>query len=245
MVRVLLIIPAYNEEANILSTVNRIRDFSPERQYQLRYIVIDDGSTDHTRQICREHRVPCLSLIHNLGIGGAVQSGYRYAEENHFDVAVQFDGDGQHDIRCLDALITPILERRADFVIGSRFFKNGTSAFQSTALRRVGIRYLSLLIRLFCGVRVSDPTSGFRAASARAISFLAHHYPIDYPEPESIVALKQNHFSIEEVAVNMFERNRGKSSIDPWRSVYYMLKVSLAIICISLRGKERGNVTIS
>lgn len=242
--KVLLIIPAYNEEANIQATIEQIRSFQPRERYQLDYIVINDGSTDATEQVCQENGIHYMTLVQNLGIGGAVQSGYRYAKEKKYDVAVQFDGDGQHDIRYLDDLLMPIIEGRADFSIGSRF-KERTSSFQSTALRRVGIHYLSFLIKLLCRTKVTDPTSGFRAASGPVISFLADHYPVDYPEPESIITLTQNHFNIEEVPVNMFERAEGKSSITFRRSIYYMCKVSLAIFCISIHGKRCNHVTIS
>ncbi len=177
--KVLLIIPAFNEEANIKATVDQIRTFQPRENYELDYIVINDGSTDGTEQVCKDNGIRYITLVQNLGIGGAVQSGYRYAKEKQYDAAVQFDGDGQHDIRYLDDLLLPIIEGKADFTIGSRF-KERKSSFQSTALRRVGIHYLSFLIRLMCRTRVFDPTSGFRAASAPVISFLADHYPVDY-----------------------------------------------------------------
>lgn len=244
MKKVLLIIPVFNESLNIRSTVDQVLGYCPGGGYELEYLVINDGSTDATEQICHENGIHCMTLVRNLGIGGAVQSGYLYAQEKGYDIAVQFDGDGQHDIRCLDTLLQPILLGMADFTIGSRFIDR-TSSFQSTALRRVGIRYLSCMIGLLFGARITDPTSGFRAASAPVISFLAKNYPVDYPEPESIVSLLQNGFSISEVQVNMFQREEGKSSIDFRRSVYYMCKVSLAILCISFQRKRCKHVTIS
>lgn len=241
--RVLLIVPAFNEAANMKTTVEQILHFRPAGSYTLDYLVINDGSTDETGQICRDNGFPCLTLIQNLGIGGAVQCGYLYAQKQKYDIAVQFDGDGQHDIRCLDTLVLPILEGKADFTIGSRFLE-GTSSFQSTALRRVGIRYLSHLIEILSGIRITDPTSGFRAASAPVIAFLAEHYPVDYPEPESIISLVQRRFSISEVPVNMFRRENGKSSIGLGRSVYYMCKVSLAILCARFEGRRGEYVAI-
>lgn len=175
-------------------------------------------------------------MIQNLGIGGAVQTGYIYAKLKNYDIAVQFDGDGQHDIESLGELLMPISNGCSDFVIGSRFIE-GTSDFKSTLMRRIGIKYLSRLINILTLKKVHDPTSGFRAANKKAINFLAENYPVDYPEPESIVALLRSGISINEVQVNMFERENGVSSINAVKSVYYMVKVSLAILCASFRRK--------
>jgi len=237
--KLLLILPAYNEEENIVPTVRRIQAFQEQisADVEIDYIVINDGSTDSTRRVCMEHGIKCLTLIQNLGIGGAVQTGYLYAAQNGYDIAVQFDGDGQHDINSLPDLIAPILSGDADFVVGSRFIKNGTE-FQSTFMRRFGIKNLSMLIRLFCGIKVMDVTSGYRAANKKTLVFLAKNYPVDYPEPETIVLLQKNGFRIAEEQVNMFERTAGTSSIRYWKSVYYMIKVSFAIICASIQKKE-------
>ena len=237
--KLLLIIPAYNEEANILNTVAQIRRFQSTAMEQVTvdYIVINDGSTDRTEQVCRENGINCLSLIRNLGIGGAVQTGYMYAYQKGYDIAVQFDGDGQHDIRSLPDLIRPILSGQADFVVGSRFLE-GNNTFQSTFMRRLGIRNLSFLIRLVCRVRVMDVTSGYRAANRKVLRLLSRTYPVDYPEPETIVLLRKNGFRISEVSVNMFERTAGTSSIDFWKSIYYMIKVSFAILCAGIQKKE-------
>ncbi len=236
--RVLLIVPAYNEEQNIQETAERILRFRPQGDYELDYLVVNDGSQDGTERICRERGFPCLSLIENLGIGGAVQSGYLYARRMDYDVAVQFDGDGQHDIGSLDALLEPLLAGEADFCIGSRFL-GPKSDFRSTAARRVGIRWLSSLIALLTGVRISDPTSGFRAAARPVIEEFSQRYPVDYPEPESIVQLLKKGCAIAEVPVNMFERDAGSSSINLKESVYYMFKVSLAILVARFRKGEK------
>ena len=233
MTRVLLILPAFNEEKNIRNTVAQIQSYTPPEGVLVDYLVINDGSTDNTEKVCRENGIACLSLLQNLGIGGAVQTGYIYAVKKGYDIAVQFDGDGQHDIHSLDKLLLPIMENRADFVVGSRFLGTGSS-FQSTWLRRVGIRWLAFLIRLISGVRLTDVTSGYRAAGKRALRFLASHYPADYPEPESIVSLCRNRFCICEVPVTMFERRYGSSSIRFGKSIYYMLKVSFAIVCAGI-----------
>lgn len=237
--KLLLILPAYNEEENIVNTVSQILDFKKKFScdVEIDYIVINDGSTDSTQKVCKNNNINCLTLIQNLGIGGAVQTGYMYAFANEYDIAVQFDGDGQHDIASLPSLIRPILENKADFVIGSRFLENSTN-FKSTFMRRVGIKNLSFLIRLFCGTKIHDVTSGYRAANKKTLSFLAKNYPVDYPEPETIVLLRKNGFSISEVQVKMFERTAGASSINFWKSIYYMIKVSFAIICASMQKRE-------
>lgn len=233
--KVLIIIPAYNEEKNIQKVVESVNEYIRTRRSSdctIDYIVINDGSTDSTAKVCVDNNIKVINLIHNLGIGGAVQTGYIYARIKDYDVAVQFDGDNQHDIRSLDNLLEPVLSGKSDFVIGSRFI-DGKSAFKSTFLCRLGIRYLSGIIRLFTGKHISDPTSGYRAANKKAICFLSRNYPVDYPEPESLVWLAKKSFSISEVQVNMFERQNGKSSICSWKSAYYMFKVSLAVICTS------------
>ncbi len=213
MTRVLLILPAYNEEENILRTVEHIKEARFSQGLQVDYVVINDGSRDRTEALCRERGVPCITLVQNLGIGGAVQTGYLYAlmGPQAYDIAVQFDGDGQHDIGSLENLIKPIREGQCDFTVGSRFI-GGASGFRSTALRRAGISYLSFLIRLVTGQRIRDVTSGYRAASRGAIEYLSREYPVDYPEPESLVCLCRQGFRIEEVPVNMFEREGGPPS---------------------------------
>ena len=238
MKKVLLILPAYNEEGNILNTVKQILEFRGIEDVQVDYVVINDGSTDSTEAICKKNGLNCLTLVQNLGIGGAVQTGYIYAAKGGYDIAVQFDGDGQHDINSLPQLIAPILAGKADFTVGSRFLEK-KDTFRSTLMRRIGIKWLSCLIRLVSALHLADVTSGYRAANKAAIAFLARNYPMDYPEPESAVALKKAGFRIKEVQVNMFERATGKSSINFGKSIYYMIKVSLAIVCAGIQRKEK------
>ena len=220
----LIIIPAYNEEENILNTVNDIIEHSPDTDY----IVINDCSKDNTIQVLQENRIPYLSLPSNLGIGGGVQTGYRYAYAKGYDIAVQFDGDGQHQARYLKDLIRPVADGTADIAIGSRFLEK--EGFQSTGLRRFGIRFLSGVIHTLCGVRVLDVTSGMRAVNRRFIREYAEHYAQDYPEPEALLYAGLRGATIKEVPVQMQERQSGKSSISAFKSIYYMIKVSLALV---------------
>lgn len=223
MSKVLIIIPAYNEEENIKKVVDNLIQNYP--QYD--YVVVNDGSSDRTRDVCRARGYEYLNLSINLGIGGAVQTGYKYAKSRGYDVAVQIDGDGQHDISYLEKML-PILESgEADIVIGSRFIDN--EGFQSSFLRRRGINFLSGLIWVCTGKKIKDVTSGFRAVNKKFIDIYAKYYPTDYPEPEAIISAIMNRGKIKEIPVVMQERISGDSSINFLRSVYYMVKVTLAI----------------
>lgn len=222
--KTLIIIPAYNEEQNIRNVVNNMIVHFP--QYD--YIIINDGSKDHTLEICAQEQYHYVDLPINLGIGGAVQAGYRYARENHYDIAIQIDGDGQHDIRFADEMVRMLKNDEADIVIGSRFVKK--QGFQSSGSRRFGIRILSGLIRLCTGVRVNDVTSGFRAVNRKFIDIYCEDYPNDYPEPEAIVTAVMHGGRVKEIPVIMNERQGGESSIKFWNSIYYMIKVTLAIL---------------
>ncbi len=228
----LVIIPAYNEEKSILRTVEDIKKNAPEFDY----IIINDCSTDNTLSICRNAGIPVLNLPINLGIGGAVQTGYLYAKKNHYDYAVQFDGDGQHDAAFLQNMRDYMTEHQLNMLIGSRFIEK--EGFQSSGLRRFGIRYFSLLIRIITGKKITDPTSGMRMADKEVIAMYADCYPKDYPEPESVVAILQAGKKVEEYPVVMRERMDGVSSISPIKSVYYMIKVTLAILVEWIRRKE-------
>lgn len=223
-VKVLLIIPAYNEAENIGRVVeNLIRNFP---QYD--YVVVNDGSSDGTGELCMEKGYQVLNLPINLGIGGAVQTGYRYALKYGYDIAVQIDGDGQHDVSYVKDVINPLVNDEADVVIGSRFLRR--EGFQSSRSRRIGINILSDLIWLCTGQRIRDVTSGFRAVNRRFISIYAEDYPSDYPEPEAIIAAVMHRGRVAEVPVVMKEREGGTSSITFRKSVYYMIKVTLAIL---------------
>lgn len=223
MSRILLIIPAYNEAQSIDYVIqNIIRNYP---QYD--YVIVNDGSTDNTYDICKQRGYNVLNLSVNLGIGGAVQAGYLYAKRNHYDIAVQIDGDGQHDVAYVKDVIEPILQGRADVVVGSRFVKK--EGFQTTSSRRMGISLLSLFIKICTGKRIYDVTSGFRAANNKFIDVYGVDYPRDYPEPEALVIAMVYGGTVCEVPVVMKERQGGTSSINLKRSIYYMIKVSLAI----------------
>ena len=228
MSKVLVIIPAYNEEESLYKLINDLR----ELYTNVDYLVVDDCSSDKTATLLKDMGANYVSAPVNLGIGGAVQTGYKYAKKNEYNIAIQVDGDGQHDISFLGKLIEPIENDIADVVIGSRFIER--EGFQSSSTRRAGIFFLSGLIRVTCGCRVRDVTSGFRAVNRRFINMYAEDYPDDYPEPEAIVTAKLNGARIVEVPVIMRERKNGKSSISAKKSIYYMIKVSLAIVMCRL-----------
>lgn len=233
--KILLIIPAYNEAENIEKVVNNLIKNYP--QYD--YVIVNDGSRDETEEICLKNHYQVLNLPLNLGIGGAVQTGYRYALKNHYDIAIQIDGDGQHDIAYVEKLIEPIISGDADITIGSRFIEK--EGFQSSVTRRMGISFLSGLIHVLCFKKVKDVTSGFRAVNKKFIKLYAENYPSDYPEPEAIVAAIMHRGKIIEVPVVMKERAGGSSSINLRRSIYYMIKVTLAIFVSRISfGIRRG-----
>lgn len=229
--RVLVIIPAYNEEDSILSVVRSVERAGYD------YVVINDGSRDDTLVLCRENGLNVVDLPRNLGIGGAVQTGHLYARLHDYDVDVQFDGDGQHDAAYIGALVEQI-NAGADLVIGSRYLKK-TDGFQSTMMRRLGGRWLSLWTRMICNKSVTDPTSGFRACGRRAISLFCENYPVDYPEPESIVTALMYGLDVHETPVVMHERQGGISSISPLSSVYFMIKVTIAMGISALSSRSR------
>lgn len=236
--KILVIIPCYNEEDNIVNTVENLRAVCPE----VDYLVVNDCSTDRSAEILKEHHYPFLDLPVNLGIGGNVQCGYLYAVHHGYDVAVQMDGDGQHDPAYLASVVEPVARGEVDMCVGSRFITK--EGFQTSAMRRAGIRLLSGLIRLLCGVRVLDVTSGFRATGRRLTEFFARNYAQDYPEPEAIISAVLNGFRVGEAPVVMAERMGGTSSISPLRSVYYMVKVSIALVVYRLtRPRRKGGRT--
>lgn len=235
--KILVLIPCYNEEANIVAAVERLRAACPE----VDYIVINDCSTDGSAALLKSHGYPYLDLPVNLGIGGGIQCGYVYAQTNGYDVAVQMDGDGQHDPAYLWDIVNPVLRGELDMCIGSRFITH--EGFQTSFMRRVGIRFLSGMILLLSGRRVLDVTSGFRATNAEMTAYFASHYASDYPEPEAILSASLAGFRVGEAPVVMQERQGGVSSINAVKSIYYMVKVSLSLVIDRLsikRSRRKG-----
>lgn len=231
--RVLIIIPAHNEEKSIQKTVESVLTTNHD------YIVINDGSNDATQSILEKNNYNHIDLAFNLGIGGAVQTGYKYAYSKNYDIAIQFDADGQHDINYIQNLIDPIFQNKADLVIGSCFINKNAESQRSSKIRRFGIRLLSGAIKILSGKRIYDPTSGFRAANRKTIKRFANNYPLEYPEPISNFELLCNkNLRIKEVPVKMNKRTAGKSSIHSWKSVYAAINVFLSIIILSLGRKN-------
>lgn len=222
--RKLIIIPAFNEAGSLPSLIDNIENLNEKYDY----IIINDGSSDGTKQLCAREGYSVINLPINSGIGVAVQTGYKYALENDYDIAIQIDGDGQHDVKYLATVTAPIEKEQADVVIGSRFITG--EGFQSSGTRRMGIQILSTIIWICTGVRIKDVTSGFRAVDKDFIRVFAEDYSKDYPEPEAIVTAKMYGGVLKEVPVVMKERESGKSSITFKKSFYYMIKVTLAIL---------------
>lgn len=233
--KTLIIIPAYNEEKNILNVCKKIEKCKEKYDY----IVINDGSKDNTEKVLVENNINHIKLVKNLGIGGAVQTGYKYAYDNGYDIAVQFDGDGQHDINYVKDICKPIIDQKVDMCIGTRYLEKASSQFQSTVMRRLGKNIISFVIRICCKNKITDPTSGFRAINKEIIEIFSKDYPTEYPEPESTVEILLKGYKVMEVPVSMNERQGGKSSINMWKSADYMFKVVLAILIDSMGIKKR------
>ena len=230
--KILVIIPAFNEERSIRHVVRSIRSLHPE----VSILVVNDGSSDATLKEARAEGARVVSLPYNLGIGGAVQTGFKVAQREGFDIAVQIDGDAQHDPAYLKTLLAPVIAGELDMCIGSRFLSD--SAFKSTFLRRAGIALFSKLLEALIHVKLTDPTSGFRALNRKLIQEFSQSYPIDFPEPEAIKLAQRFGAKVGEVPVNMQKRLGGQSSIRYGATAYYMLKVTLAILIDTLRRKK-------
>ncbi|GAB3509368.1 glycosyltransferase family 2 protein [Emticicia fontis] len=229
--KLLIIIPCFNEEASIAKLLTEL--LALKTAYALDIAVVNDCSTDNTLSVIRSFPIIVLNLPVNLGIGGAMQTGYTYAYRNNYDLAVQMDGDGQHPPAELAKLLAHHEKTQANVIIGSRFIAR--EGFQSSLLRRSGIAYFHMLNQLFTGKRVLDITSGFRLFDKKAIAIAAQNYPDEYPEPESLVVFAKAKLAIEEIAVVMKERQGGQSSIRSLSSIYYMIKVSIAMFFSYIR----------
>ena len=224
----LAVIPAYNEAGNIEKTVQDITENAPSFDY----IIINDCSKDKTAEICQKSGFHIINLPVNMGIGGGVQTGYLYALRNGYDIVVQFDGDGQHDAIYLEKMAEVLEKEKIDMLIGSRYIAK--EGFQSTGIRRIGIRFFTSLIKMLTGRKITDPTSGMRMINRKVVQVFAEDYPRDYPEPESVVTLLKKGMIVKEIPVRMKERKEGVSSISPVNAIYYMIKVSVAILIAAL-----------
>lgn len=231
--RVLIVIPCYNEETSLPLVLNELRQIKLPDTYQMKVLVINDCSKDNTATIAKEHHATVIDLPVNLGIGGAVQTGILFARDNGFNLAIQLDGDGQHPPKELAKLIAFHEETRANVVIGSRFLEN--EGYQSSFTRRLGIKYFHWFNRLLTGLQIYDSTSGFRLFDKAAIEIAALNYPDEYPEPESLVSFSKAGLKIMEVPVIMGPRLGGKSSIRHFGSLYYCIKVTLAMLFSFIR----------
>ena len=233
--RVLVVVPVFNEEDNISNVVRDINEVKIKEGIDIEILVVNDCSTDDTLKIIEKLDCNFLNLPVNLGIGGAVQSGFKFAQLNNFDYMVQLDGDGQHPSSELIKILTPAFQKDADIIIGSRFIdKRG---FQSTFIRRIGITYFRFLNRILTRVNINDSTSGFRIFNRKAIDLASKYYPDEYPEPEVIVYFLLKGLTLKEIPVIMKERQGGKSSIDFIKSIYYMIKVSLGVLFVYFKFK--------
>jgi glycosyltransferase involved in cell wall biosynthesis len=221
--RRIAIVPAYNEERNIGRVLDELRRFDSA----LDIVVVSDGSVDRTAEVARAHGAFVVALPFNLGIGGAVQTGFRFARENGYELVVRCDGDGQHDPSELPKVLAPVLAGEADIAVGSRFGQ--TDGYRSSATRRVGIRLLAAVVSAIAGQHLTDTTSGFQALNRRALELFAADYPHDYPEVEGMVMTIKHRLRLVEVPVRMRERAHGRSSITALRSIYYMVKVLVAL----------------
>lgn len=231
--KIAVIVPAYNESINIKNVVEELIAIAKAERLLLTIIVVNDCSTDDTAHII--DLLPCIALHLpiNLGIGGAMQTGFKFAFQNNFDFAIQVDGDGQHPASELSKIIAGAAENNWDITIGSRYLRN--DGFQSTRSRRIGIKYFSRLNKLLTGFEIYDTTSGFRLLNKKAIAIVNNYYPDEYPEPESIVLYSKNKLRIGEVQVQMRERQGGISSINSAAAIYYMLKVTLSTVFTRIR----------
>lgn len=218
--KTLVVVPAYNEERSIHTVIKNIKTQEPN----IDVVVINDGSTDNTYLEAKKAGALVINLPQNLGIGGAVQTGYIYAKNNNYDIVIQIDGDGQHNPKDIGKLTYLLQQDQADMVIGSRFIEN--TNYKASVMRKIGINFFSKLVSILCKEKYYDTTSGYRAVNKKCIKLFSCYYPKDYPEVEAIVFAKKRGIRIKEVSVSMDERIQGKSSITPLKAAYYMFKVT-------------------
>lgn len=231
--KILIIIPAYNEEQSLLALLREIQQLG----YDM--VVINDASIDATEQVAKQVGVTVLSLAANLGIGGAVQTGFKFAKEKGYDIVVQIDGDGQHNPTWIETVVKPLHENKADCVIGSRYFPGHfDTAYKTPILRRLGMHFSTGILRLATGMLISDTTSGFRALNRKAFTYFAQHYPVDHPEAEALLMLHHHGFRILEVPITMRGRIHGQSLFNFTRALLYPLRVIIGFTGILLKKKQ-------
>ena len=228
-----VLIPAYNEALSLGSLIREIRAVLPTQPV----IIVNDGSLDRTADVARAHGAIVLDLPCNLGIGGAVQTGFRYAFENGYKYVVRLDGDGQHPPEGISTLVDKLVAEKVDMVLGSRFLD--VRSYRSTFVRFLGIRGLAVMLSLICRKKVTDPTSGFFVLNRRLLYYFSHHYPTDYPEPEALALLRRQGYDFCEAGVVFRARTAGQSSINSWSTIYYGIKVGLALLVDRVRPVDR------
>ena len=235
--KIAIVIPAFNEQDSIAEVVSGVNALNTSENICFDAVVINDCSTDNTPIIAEKLNCILLDLPINLGIGGAVQTGFKFAFENNYDYAIQVDGDGQHPSTSILGLVETIIKTNSDVVIGSRFVDN--AGFQSSFMRRIGIKFFKILLKFLCGIKINDTTSGFRIINRKALEIVYDYYPDEYPEPETLVIYKYYKLKIAEMPVEMEERKGGVSSIAGFSGLYYMIKVSIAIFFTFIKLKFR------
>lgn len=232
--KVLVIVPAFNEEKNLPALLERLLKLGRT------VVVVNDCSSDSTVDCARGMGVAVLDLPANLGIGGAVQTGFKYAVANNFDIAVQIDGDGQHDPAWIDAVIAPLIDGKADCAIGSRYMPEAPDRdYRTPVARRIGMRFSTAILEFATGLRVHDTTSGFRALNRCAFEFFLQSYPVDHPEAEALLVLHRKGFRIQEVPIKMLGRRHGSSLFNLTRSALYPLRVIVGFVGIIFAGKAK------
>lgn len=237
--KVLIIVPVYNEGRAILDLLAEIKEYSPFADV----VIVNDFSTDNTPALLKENQVQFLSLPANLGIGGAVQTGFKYAYARGYDVAIQVDGDGQHDPRQIKLLLETMISSGTDVVIGSRYLEK--TGYKTPVFRRIGMILFSLFTGLITGQKITDTTSGFRALNRKAVEFFAENYPVDFPDAEAVIMLLKNGFKIKEISVIIRQRALGQSTTGFIKSVYYPFRSLIGIFAIFIRERRKKDALLS
>lgn len=229
----LIVVPAFNEEKNLGTLIPEIKSVAPEMDI----VIVNDHSSDRTSSVARDLGAQVIDLPCNLGYGGAVQTGFKYALKNNYDFCIQIDGDGQHDPKCVDDLVNEMQSNGVDVVLGSRFL--GKATYKIPLPRKIGMTLFSRIIKLLTGMKITDPTSGYQALNSRVMRFFANdNYPIDYPDADTLIVLNYSGFKVKEIPVTMRQRTYGESMHNNLKAFYYLFKMLLTLFIIVLRGKN-------